>query len=391
MPREQPASSGAPAPVASQPATGAGRRYSIHPVTSEEDLAGLQDDWRRLSESAALPNVFTTYDWFRAWNRRRAREDMTGRRRVEVLALRDDGVVSGLVPMIRRETARFGVVVRKLEFLSSPADYNDLVVGGDSAGRIEAVVDHLAQTRDQWDVVDLRSLRETGNARAAIQSALSRAGLVHQTTPGDRSPFVPIDANWSEMVQRRSASSRGMLRTKQHRLDRMRDRGLRLRIVENVQNEPGLLDKLVALEAQKHIGGEPMPPFLSRYREVFQDLFGTLGPRGWMYVALMEFGERPIAWQLGFRCGRKLWYYQTAYDHEFARLSPGTMLIPAVLDYGFGHGYDELDFLTGEERYKMNWSIAWHETFRLRIWSRRAFSWAHRAWGSAYRVFATQD
>jgi CelD/BcsL family acetyltransferase involved in cellulose biosynthesis len=142
----------------------------------------------------------------------------------------------------------------------------------------------------------------------------------------------------------------------------------------------------MALESQKRIGGTSMPPFISRYPEVFETLFGTLGPRGWIYVALMELRGQPLAFQLGFRCGKKLWFYQTAYDHAFARLSPGTMLIPAVLDYGFARGYDEYDFLTGDESYKATWCSDSHETFRVEIWNGRVTSWAYRAWVTAARL-----
>ncbi len=135
-----------------------------------------------------------------------------------------------------------------------------------------------------------------------------------------------------------------------------------------------------------------MAPFLAQYREVFQSLFDSLGPRGWVYVALMELGDRPLAWLMGFRCGKRLWAYQTAYDRSFSRLSPGTMLIPAVLDYGFSHGYGEYDFLRDdEEPYKLRWSTGCHETFGLQIWSRRWTRGAHLAWGAVFRLFRASE
>jgi hypothetical protein len=146
--------------------------------------------------------------------------------------------------------------------------------------------------------------------------------------------------------------------------------GLRVRIIENPLDEPGLLGKLTALESQKHVGGKLSPPVIGKYPEVFQALFDTLGPRGWLYIAFMELGDRPLAWRFGFRCGTKLWGYLTAYDHSFSHLSPGTMLIPPVVDYGLAHGCDEYDFLRGEESYKTRWSTGVHQSYWLRVWSR---------------------
>jgi len=358
--------------------------YSIETITTEEGLSNLEEDWNRLSESAEFPNVFTTFDWFRTWNQRRSLEEHRGLRRPNVLVLKKDGVVVGISPFIYRAASRFGLAVRKLEFVGREADYNDFVLGDAPAGQIEALVRFLAQTQGQWDLIDLRDLRETGNTKALIEKALSNAGLLHRFLPEEeRCPYLLIDAPWSELVSRFSPSSRHALRNQQSRLNRMSAEGLRVRIIENPLDEPGLLEKLVALESQKHVHGELSQPFIGKYPEVFQSLFDTLGPRGWFYLALMEMGVRPIAYRLGFRCGKKLWGFLTAYDHTFSSLSPGTMLVPALIDYGFAHGYNEYDFLRGEETYKMRWTTDYHQTHRLMIWNRR--------WTSLARAFLYLD
>jgi CelD/BcsL family acetyltransferase involved in cellulose biosynthesis len=357
--------------------------YSVEPITTDEGLSNLKDDWNRLSKTAAFPNVFMTFDWFRAWNQRFTQEDRRGRRRLNVLVLKKAGAVAGIMPIIHRTASRFGLVARKLEFVGTAADYSDFVLGNDPSGQIDAIMDFLTQTQDQWDLVDLRDLRETGNSRSLVESALSRTGLIYRILrEEERCPCLLIDAPWSEMVSRRSRSTRRMmdglhtLRKKQHRLERMSTDGLRIRIIENPHEEPGLLQKLIALESQKHVHGELSQSFIAKYPQVFQSLFDTLGPHGWLYIAVMELGERPLAWRLVFRCGKKLWDFLTAYDQTFSRLSPGMMLVSALIDYGFSHGYNEFDFLRGEESYKMRWATSFHQTYRLLIWSRR---WTSRA------------
>jgi CelD/BcsL family acetyltransferase involved in cellulose biosynthesis len=79
-----------------------------------------------------------------------------------------------------------------------------------------------------------------------------------------------------------------------------------------------------------------------------------------------------VAFQLGFRCGDKLWDYSKAYDRSFASVAPGTLLLPALLDYGFEHGFKEYDFLRGEEEYKKVWTDKVHQRRSLLIWQRNA-------------------
>jgi len=366
-----------PAPANASRAAKVSSNYSIDTITNKHELGSIENDWNRLSECAKFPNAFMTFNWFRAWDQRFTQEDPGGRRPA-VLVLKKDGVVVGISPLICRKVSRLGFAARKLEFVANHADYNDLVLGDDPAVQSAAIVQFLAQTQDEWDLVELRDLRETGKTITLIENALAQAGLSYRVVPEEeRCPYLLIDAAWSEMMNRLSRRERQRFRAQQARLEQMSSEGLRVRIIENPRHEPGLLEKLIALESQKHVHSHLTPPFVAKYPEVFQSLFDTLGPRGWLYVALMELGDRPIASIMGFRCGKRLWDFHGAYDHSFSRISPGTMLVPALLDYGFSHGYDEYDFLRGEESYKMRWSTGVHQSYWLRIWSRNWISRAH--------------
>jgi CelD/BcsL family acetyltransferase involved in cellulose biosynthesis len=348
-----------------------GTSYSIDTITSQDELSLLESDWNRLSESATAPNVFTTFGWFWAWTRRRVGEVGRGRFEPHVLLLKRNDAVVGIAPLIRRRFSRFGFSVRKLEFVTNHADYNDLVLGDDAADQVDPLIEFLSQTRTEWDLIDLRDLRGTGNAIARIERALASAGLRYRLFgETERCPYLSIDGDAASLMKRLSGHTR---RTLRRRMEQAVSDGLSMRIIQNPWQEPSLLKKLIALDHQKHLRSLN-PPFVGTYPEVFQYLFDELGPRGWLYVALLEKGDHPVAFQLGFRCGGKLWDYTKAYDRSFCRFAPGSMLLTALLDYGFEQGYYEYDFLRGEEQYKKVWSTGFHPRFRLLIWNRRWMS-----------------
>ena len=352
--------------------------FTVEPVTTEEGFLRLAGDWNRLSETSADPNVFMTFDWFRAWNQRLTQEERGGRR-PHVLVVKKDGGVAGIVPLIYRTASRFGVSVRKLESVDTLADYHDFTLGNDLAGQSRAIAEFLAETQDQWDLADLRDLRMEGNALAQIGGALSSVGLYYRVVPEkDRCPYLLISGDSASHLDKLSG---GVRRTLRKRLERANARGLRVRIIENPQDHAGLLEKMIALEAQKRSNGKLVQPFIGRFPEVFQSLFDTLGPRNWVYVALMELDDQLVASQLGFRCGKRLWDYNKAYNHAFSRFAPGTLLIASLLDYGFSRGYEEYDFLRGEDPYKAVWSTGFHDRFRLFVWSKR---WVSRARAIVY-------
>ncbi|MGB8029893.1 MAG: GNAT family N-acetyltransferase [Terracidiphilus sp.] len=369
--------------VHDSPGQGVTGLYTVKVASTDRMLPALEADWNRLSQASEHPNVFTTYGWFQAWIRRFIEERSGSRVRPHVLVLKEGNAVVGIAPLIRRISSRLGFKVRKLEFLTSHADYNDLVLGSDPVGQTGAIVDYLARTSKEWDVADLRGLRNTGEGTEPIESALKHAGLLYQIFPDQEiCPHMRIIGDATEMIKRRSRHVRHFLRNQSARAAAQ---GLRTRIIENPESEPNLLKTLVKLDWLKHLH-KSTPAFVSAYPEVFQSLFDTLGPRGWLFVALLEQGDRPIAFQLGFRCGVELWDYTKAYDQSFFRLSPGTLLLQAVLTYGFARGFSEYDFLRGDEQYKKEWSTGCRRQFRLLIWNRR---WVSRL--SAFAYFKLHD
>lgn len=348
---------------------------AIEICESEAELFRVEGDWNRLSETAAVPNVFTTFDWFRTWACQLV-DEVPGRRfQPYVLVLRKDGEVTGIAPLIRVISSRLGMRVCKLEFVTIHADYNELFLGVESAAQTRSVTDFLAQTSKEWDIVDLRHLHATAEEITQIEDALRHAGLAHRLFPEEnRCPYMTIDGPFHKILNRRSSRTRDTFQRMRSRLEGMAAEGLRVRIIEQPHKEPELLQKMISVETQKHVGGKLFSPFLGRYPEAFSSMFKTLGPRGWLAVGVMEMGERLLGWELAFRCGGKLWSYQGAYDHKFAHLSPGTMLLPAFIDYGFSRGFTEYDFLSGEEPYKLQWATGFHQTYRLLVWNRRRMS-----------------
>ena len=253
--------------------------------------------------------------------------------------------------------------MRKLEFADYHSDYNELVIGMEVRSLTGAVMEHLAGLAGEWDLLDLTDLRDEGDRVAAMETAAVSAGLPHRLffeTIG--CPYMPMDAPWSETQKKKHLrfARRAFLG-----LHERAGEGFRLRVVDRPQLEEGLLERMIAVEAQKQVDGRLSKPFIGSYPEVFRSLFDTLGPHGLIAIIVLEKFDRLVAYRFLYVCGTKLWDYQTAYDREYSELSPGTLLISAAIDYGFEHGYDEFNFLRGVDKYKMRWATGIRRNRRM--------------------------
>lgn len=352
------------------PDCGPGQVHTVTAVQSAALLAGLEVDWNRLSEQATDPNPFTSFAWFGAWVRRHAQEERTGGVKPWVLELKQNGKTTAISPLVLRSSSHL-IPVRKLGFSTEHADYNDLVLGNENMGEAEAVADFLAGNTGQWDIADLRELRDTGHAIDVIEQAFKRAGMHYRVLlESEDCPFLLINGNADSVMGSLSGHVR---RTLRRRKERATAEGIRVRIIERPEKEAGLIEILASLDRKKH-EHRSSPLFLAAHPEVFQALLNDLGPLGLLYVALLEIKNQPIAFQLGFRCGKKLWDYTKAYDRSFSRFAPGTLLLLALLDYCFENGFEEYDFLRGGEEYKLLWSEGCHRRYRIIVWNDRVRS-----------------
>lgn len=346
--------------------------YTVELISTEEGIAALENDWNRLTDRAESPNVFMTYDWFRAWTKELRSDDGSGRLQFYVLSIKQNATIVGIAPLVRRIVSRSGLRVRKLEFVTYHSDYNEFVVGNDVRSLSRAVMDFLARSKRDWDLLDLTDLRDQGDTIAAMETAAVSARLPYKLFPEEIGcPYMPIDAPWSETWKRRRLL---FARRASERLEKSAAEGYRVRFVDQPHLERKLLQRIIAVEAQKHVGGQLSAPFIGRYPEVFQSLFDALGPRGFIVIVLVEKHGELVAWDFHYRCGSKLWGYLTAYNHAFAHLSPGTVLLCNAIDYGFAHGCDEFDFLRGMDKYKMRWTSSVRRNRRMILWNRRWIS-----------------
>ena len=288
-----------------------------------------------------------------------------------MLELKHNGTTVGLAPLVRRTSRRF-FRMRKLGFVTHHSDYNDLLLGSRAEEHWSAFAEFLARKSEDWEFADFRELRNTDEGTKPLELALRQAGLFFRVFSEDEGcPFLKIQGGAAESMKRLSGHVR---RTLRRRMERAQADGLTVCIIERPDLEPGLIDALSSLDIKKQAHRES-PTFFAAHPDAFRDLFAYFGPKNGMYVALLKKEKQPVAFQLGFRCGSKLWDYTKAYDRSFSRYAPGTLLLPALLDYCAEHGFEEYDFLRGEEEYKLLWSSGVHRRSRVVVWNRR---WASR-------------
>jgi CelD/BcsL family acetyltransferase involved in cellulose biosynthesis len=150
--------------------------------------------------------------------------------------------------------------------------------------------------------------------------------------------------------------------------------------------------------------GEALPRALQAYAQVYgaswkvpephatfvPELARLCAERGWLRMGLVWLGEQPIAAQLWIVANGKAAIYKLAYDADFKRYSPGTVLTAALMQHVIERdGVREVDYLIGDDPYKKAWMSDRRERWGLVAYNPRTAAglagWLREATGRALK------
>jgi CelD/BcsL family acetyltransferase involved in cellulose biosynthesis len=103
-------------------------------------------------------------------------------------------------------------------------------------------------------------------------------------------------------------------------------------------------------------------------REFLRNLAKRLTDAGWLSLSVLSVGDRPIAWNYGFRFHGSWFWYQPTIDTEFEQQSPGFCLLSKILEEACqSPSIFRVDLGLGSEEYKLRVSNDVRQTVHLTI------------------------
>src|SRR6185437_14045866 len=136
------------------------------------------------------------------------------------------------------------------------------------------------------------------------------------------------------------------------------------------------LEHLFRLHNQRRLQKQDRGIFESaRLRAFHSAAAAKLGASGQVRVYLLRTPAAVLAALYGFQVEHRFLYFQSGFDPAMAEVSPGTVLLSAVIEDCIRRGLRRFEFLRGDERYKSRWTTE----RRLNFNALAACSWTGNA------------
>ena len=313
---------------------------SLRIIQGLDGLDELSEAWESFAAQASTPML--DHAWIRA-----CAETFTVDGELHLLAVGASPHITAVAPLVRRRA-----VLERLELLGM----NELREPLDFLFSHPSALALLANALAQSGVpLALDRLPMDSPVVGALRSAYRRRGVV-LCRPSVGWPWIPLDTSWLQPEQHINSGRRSDLRRARRIADRMGP--VTAEVVSPTPKElDPLLEEAFRVEASgwkmckgTALASDPLrQSFFNRYAAAACE-------KGILRLGLLRIGGRAAAMQLAVEWGKRFWLLKIGYDEEFARCSPGALLMLETLRYAAARGLHSYEFLGVDEPWLQVWT-----------------------------------
>jgi len=289
-----------------------------------------------LFADAVETSVFLSRQWFETLQATALADDQT----LLLAGVLDRDRLLALLPLVALDGANLTSVRHRYTPL-----YSLLLVEGDRPAVLACLVEGLKAL--PMDSLQLEPVAEDDRNILALQEAMQSAAYVcHRHFRFYNWFHRTRGQSFEDYMQQRPARVRNTIARKRRQLER--DHGYAIRMFRGPEVQQGLRDYHRAYRASWKAH--------EQYRALLDALAVNLAVHDWTRLAVLYVADKPAAAQLWFVAQRKANIFRLAYDEDWKRYSPGSILTEYLMEYVIdGDRVEEIDFLTGNEPYKQDW------------------------------------
>jgi CelD/BcsL family acetyltransferase involved in cellulose biosynthesis len=315
---------------------------------TDDPTAFRTHDWTPLVEADPAGTVFHTPAFLKLW------WEEFGTGRLILAFAREDGETVG--------AGAFESIDGRLQFLGGfdVTDYLGPVARPGREAEVAAgMLDALAGLG--WTRADLAGLAEGSPWFEALEGAAAGCGFLVERGDDGVAPLIELEGSFDAYLDALPTKLRHEMRRKERRLaDQAGGYEVTWASASTLSRD---VDRFVELhQASPGPKGRFLHPGMELF---FRRLAGALLEQGWFQLAFIEVDGTKAAGAMGFSFGDTFSLYNSAFDRDFERLSPGMVLVTRLIRDAAERGLRRFDMLKGDLAYKYRFGARPRPVHRL--------------------------
>ncbi len=301
-----------------------------------EQFSELKEVWERIFEVTENPAPFVSYGWFFALNK------YLLKREVEVMVFYEEGEAVGIIPAELKN--------HNLSLIGDQrvTDFNGVILDPDYSKKIiGALADFIINENLN---IELSPLTEESELIKFLPDMLK----IKMVERAETFPVLKLPSSWEKYLTSLSSKNRHELRRK---LGKAEGAGIK---------KLGACDIDKLFELMEYSSGEKKNFLDKEMKDFFKALALYLEGIGALRLSGVFYKEAIIGALFCFQMGNMVYAFNTGYDPDFYKLSPGFISFAMDIKSAIDDGFTYYNFLRGEERFKFDLGAKRFYTWKIK-------------------------
>ncbi len=336
----------------------------IECIRDSESLEGLKDSWNELLFSSEQNCLFFTHEWISSWWKSFSEDNS-----LEILLFKDEkGNLVGIAPFMTKGGLGESSPYNKgkiLCFIASQevSDYCDVIVHNEKREEFyEGVLDYLKANYPDVEKIELMNIKASSPTLSFLPRLATGHGYSSSFDETEVAPMLELPSSYEVYLASLSKKNRHELRRKLRRVESLE--GVKITKITDTKELRSYLETFIALhkegspEKEKFWGKKGMSDF-------FNEITFRFSLQKWVGLYLLFYEDKVMAALLNLSYSNQVYFYNVAFNKDFARYSPGLFLFNHCIKQAISEGKKKADFLRGREKYKYYFGAEDSKIFRL--------------------------
>ncbi len=322
--------------------------FTYNLITEMTSWDAIGEEWNQLLDRGITRAPFLRNEFLREWWLHLGGGEWS-EAELAIITATDQGNLIGIAPFFitgnpsgERTLMFLGSheIVDFLDFIVEKLNLDDFLSG---------LLDFLAgQTELLWHKMDLYNLLDQSPTQGALERLILARGWQCTREELKKAPYIVLPGDWEMYLAGIDKKQRHEIRRK---IRRAEESGYQTSVyfsTEPDRLEQDIVDffRLMAQDPEKEA-------FLSpRMRAQMAGIIRCAFEQGYLQLAFLEIGGERASAYLNFNYLNRIWVYNSGINRQLNEYSPGWVLLGYLLKWSNENGYNEFDFLRGNEDYK---------------------------------------
>jgi CelD/BcsL family acetyltransferase involved in cellulose biosynthesis len=339
--------------------------YAVTVVDAMPRFQEMAKAWNDLLTQSRSDTIFLTWEWLYSW----AESFLGADRRLFILQVWHGDALIGIAPWCVRQSRRYGLRYRQIEFLGTPeagSDYLDVFAQkGHEREVARQIYAFLHQATAEWEGISLRDIPSESLFLLHFLEQSDVDGKYVELQPAAFCPQVILPSSEEDFWAERS-SKRRYKWTRERRL--LEEKG---KLVYPSQSATEVGDGLKRFNDFCQHHGRVSPGL----QGFLNGVASRLSDPSWMQIALLSVNQKEIGGCLHLRYRQDLLLFLIVVDRTFdKRISLGNLMLGLNIQKAIAGQIHAYDFLKGTEEYKFHWANHGRRSLTLKVYGKKPTS-----------------